>query len=156
VELTGSSNPLAGQDVGASSAPALADLDADGDPDLVAGEDLGTLRYYENTGEALHPRYAARTDAANPVNGRDVGDKAKPAFGDLDGDGDIDLLVGRHSGDFDYFANTGNARTPAFTAGVANPFGLAGVGSTDSAPALADLDGDGDLDLLVGRYYGGL
>jgi hypothetical protein len=40
----------------------------------------------------------ARTGAANPLDGRDVGDGAQPALCDLDGDGDVDLLAGRGAG----------------------------------------------------------
>src|SRR5204863_4869228 len=98
---TGSANPLNGQDVGSLSAPALADLDRDGDPDLVAGEDFGAFLYFQNTGSRTNPKFIARTGAANPLNGRDVGDAAKPALADLDGDGDFDLLSGRGAGDFD-------------------------------------------------------
>ena len=156
LQLTGLANPLGAFDVGALSAPAFADLDADGDLDAIAGEDLGAIRHFENTGTLRTPAFAARTGAANPLDGRDVGDGAQPVVGDLDGDGDGDVLAGRSAGDFDYFANTGDAVTPLFAAGVANPFGLASVGSTDSAPVFADLDRDGDLDLVVGRYYGGL
>jgi hypothetical protein len=36
--------------------------------------------------ESRSCREIRRTGAANPLNGRDVGDEAKPAFGDLDGD----------------------------------------------------------------------
>jgi hypothetical protein len=150
--LTGGANPLAGQDVGSLSGPALADLDGDGDGDLVVGENAGTFRYFANTGSATHPLFIARTGAANPLNGRDVGDAAKPALADLDGDGDFDLMAGRLSGDFDYFANTGNAVNPVFSAPVANPFGLTIVASDSSAPILGDVDGDGDLDLVAGQY----
>src|SRR5262245_20207914 len=52
----------------------------------------------------------------------DAGDNSTPALVDLDGD--VDLLVGSHAGGFSYFANTGIAKTPAFAAPVANPFGL--------------------------------
>ena len=153
--LTGVANPLAGQDVGALSAPALADLDRDGDVDLLAGENGGTFRYFENTGSVLTPGFVPRTGAANPLNGRDVGNESKPTFADLDGDGDFDLLSGRLAGDFSYFQNTGNARTPAFAAPLANPFGLSLLGAS-SAPVFGDFDFDGDLDLTVGSYYDAL
>ena len=153
LSLTGAANPLAGQDIGSLSGPALADLDRDGDVDLIAGEGTGTFRYFENTGSATGVRFVARTGAANPLDGRDVGDLSKPALADLDGDGDLDLLAGRLAGDFDYFANTGNPLTPAFAAPVANPFGLIQGSDGASAPAFADVDHDGDLDLVVGGYY---
>jgi hypothetical protein len=148
----GAANPLAGQDVGAASTAALGDLDGDGDADLLAGEDLGTFRYFENSGSAIAPAFVARAGAANPLNGQDVGDLATPALADLDSDGDLDLLSGRLPGDFDWFENTGNARTPLFAASLANPFGLSGACSDSSAPAFADLDADGDLDLAAGCY----
>jgi hypothetical protein len=154
VALTGAANPLSGKDVGALSAPTLADLDADGDVDLLAGESFGTFLYYANTGSRISPRFLLRTGAANPLNGRDVGDIAKPALADLDRDGDLDLLSGNVSGNFDYFQNTGSASGPAFAGAVSNPFGLSGVGSDGSSPSFGDVDLDGDLDLVVGQYTG--
>jgi hypothetical protein len=154
-QLLGTASPLFGKDVGSRAAPALADLDRDGDTDLLAGEDLGAFRYLENTGTLIAPAFAERAGAAHPLAGRSVGGVARPAFGDLDGDGDFDVLSGRLAGDFDYFANSGSATSPLFAAPLANPFGLAGVGS-ESSPALADVDADGDLDAVVGRASGDL
>ena len=152
--VDGAANPLAGADVGSLAAPALADLDSDGDADLLAGNDVGIFQYFENTGGATSPVFVARTGANNPLGDHDVGDAAKPAFADLDGDGDFDLLAGRLAGDFAYFENSGDATTPQFVAVVANPFGLTSIGGDGSAPIVADLDLDGDLDLAVGGAYG--
>ena len=150
-------DPLAGQDVGLFSAPALGDLDSDGDLDVVSGARLGGLFYFENTGTATSAAYRARTGTANPLDGVDLGFFSAPALADLDGDGDLDLVAGEELGGFFYFENTGTAFSPAFVArtGSANP--LDGW-STDlaSAPAFGDLDGDGDLDLVAGEYDGRL
>jgi hypothetical protein len=78
-----------------------------------------------------------------------VEENSRPAFGDLDGDGDLDLLLGRKDGRLSYFENTGTALLPAFDSPVTDPFGLADVGD-DAAPRLVDIDGDGDLDAFVG------
>jgi VCBS repeat-containing protein len=150
-ERTGTDNPFNGVDVFEDSAPSFADLDGDGDLDAVIGERYGILHYFQNTGTATAPAFTEHTGAANPFNGVDVGDFSKPSFGDLDGDGDLDALVGVPNGTLHYFENTGSAVAPAFTerTGIANPFNGVDVGGY-STPSFADLDVDGDLDVIVG------
>ncbi len=129
----------------------LADLDGDGDLDAFIGEDAGNIVYFRNIGTATAASFtAAVTNAFGLSN---VGPIAKPSFADLDGDGDLDALVGTGRGDTLYFQNTGTATAASFTAAVTNAFGLVDVGFSAS-PAFADLDGDGDLDALVGNYDG--
>jgi uncharacterized protein (DUF2141 family) len=155
ISLTGAANPLNGQSVAGDARPALSDLDGDGDLDLVAGVSNGTFAYFRNTGTAVAPAFSAITGASNPLNGHDVGDASTPALGDLDGDGDLDLVAGELGGAFFYFRNSGNVSTPAFTpiTGASNPLDGQDVGS-NSNPALGDLDGDGDLDLVAGHSTG--
>ncbi|WP_422370998.1 FG-GAP-like repeat-containing protein [Hoeflea sp.] len=155
IERTGTMSPFGSIDVGSYSKTVLADVDGDGDLDLLIGDQLGTLNYFENTGTRQAPVYAERTGAENPFAGFDVGIESAPALADLDGDGDLDLLVGESDGTINYYENTGAAGTPAYTvrSGAANPFDGIDVGSY-STPTLADLDGDGDLDLAVGDADG--
>ncbi len=152
---TGAANPLDGLSPGMLSAPAPGDLDADGDLDLVAGEYNGVFRYFQNTGSALAPAFVARTGTANPLNGQDVGARSSPSLGDLDGDGDLDLIAGESTGVFFYFENTGSPASPAFIArtGVANPLNGQDVGAA-ATPAVRDLDGDGNLDVVAGENDG--
>ena len=93
-EQTGAANPFNFVDVGTRSTPSFADLDGDGDLDAVVGEEYGTLHYFENTGPAVAPAFTELTGAANPFDGVDVGFNARPSFADLDGDGDLDAVVG--------------------------------------------------------------
>src|SRR5262249_36739103 len=123
-------------DVGRASRPGLADLDGDGDPDLVSGDFYGgRFHYFENTGGvAAAAAFAPRTGPANPLDGQSaITGSPYPLYGssaglvDLDGDGDFDLVSGASDPDFRYFENTGTAAHPAFIrrTGTANP--LAGL-----------------------------
>jgi hypothetical protein len=154
VVVSGAENPFDGIDVGGFVAPALADLDADGDLDFLAGERFGAFFYFENSGTPQSPIFVARTGTGNPLDGAVVDEYSWPAFADLDDDGDFDLVSGEHFG-LPYYENTGTAVSPVFVArtGVANPFDAIAA-LNNPAPGLADLDDDGDLDLIAGGSDG--
>ncbi len=154
-QLTGAANPFDGVDVNGSSnqgysAPEAVDIDSDGDLDLVVGERFGTLLYFRDNGTS----FGAVTGAANPFNGLDFGDFSVPEFVDLDGDNDMDLVVGLGgAGGIRTFLNT--AGSFAEVTGASNPLnGL--TGGQYSAPAFIDFDGDGDRDMVVGTQFGTL
>jgi VCBS repeat-containing protein len=157
VQRVGTANPFDGVDTGFFSAPFMADMDGDGDLDAILGTGSGTVNYLENTGTEQAPTFVSRSGSANPFNGISLGTDTLPALVDLDGDGDLDAVIGRRDGLLNYFENTGSASTAVFTArtGSANPFNGVDVG-TFSHPSFADIDGDGDLDAVVGEYQGTL
>ena len=160
-QQTGAANPFHFIDVGYRAKPTLADLDGDGDFDAVVGNVLrplfwGPISYFLNTGSATAPAFAYQPGAASPFDGIVVGSNSAPTLADLDGDGDLDAVVGLNYGTLAYLLNTGSATAPAFAyqPGAANPFNGIDVGF-DSVPTLGDLDGDGDLDAVVGENFGG-
>ena len=68
------------------------------------------------------------------------------AFGDFDGDGDLDLLVAGIGAGVRLFLNDGAGRfTESASSGLSRRFGSMTL-------ALADIDADGDLDLYVANY----
>ncbi len=144
--LAPGSNPFSGIDVGTQSRPAFADLDGDGDLDLVVGAYDGTIHSYLNTAGV----FGEVTGGSNPFNGIDVGSYAAPTFVDLDGDTDLDLVIGENNGLLLTYQNNGGVFTQL--TGGANPFD--GFDNKLSSPAFADIDGDGDMDAVVGNYDG--
>jgi len=136
-------------DVGLDSAPAFADLDNDGDYDLLIGEKYGNSFGYENTGTVSSPTWTAKSawDAPN------VGMYASPAFADLDSDGDYDLLIGKDEGICLAYENTGTVSSPTWTKN-SDWDAREDAFIIYASPAFADLDSDGDYDLLIGDYYG--
>jgi hypothetical protein len=145
---------LDGIDVGSDSVPALADLDADGDLDLVVGNridstlaDAGRLAFFTNEGTPTAPRFrrAETLEFAGAYN-------LAPAFGDLDGDGDLDMLLGTWNQDVLYVRNDGTAREARWVideAATINPPRM-----SHASPTLGDVDGDDDLDLFLGQANG--
>ncbi len=137
------------------------DLDGDGDYDLLTNGDIYNqtgLMYYENTGTNVAPNFAA--GVADPFSLSSLGANIMiswPQLVDIDNDGDLDVIAGVYDSyyakHFVYFENTGNATAPSFAAPVDDPFGLQGQFNRFAIPSFADLDGDGDLDMVAGGNY---
>ena len=152
VEIDGSGTNSRGlANVGSFAAPTFADIDGDGDPDAIVGNGSGNLVYFANTGSVVAPAFAA--PSTNPFGLGQVDGRAQPAFADLDGDGDLDALVGNIPGNTILFRNDGSATAPSFVQVAQNPFGLQNVGEL-SSPTFADADQDGDLDAFIGNGNG--
>lgn len=128
-------------------APAFADLDGDGDDDLVLGTWNAGVAYLRKDG----PGEFTLVDTAMVTLTR--GSHSTPALADIDADGDFDLFVGEASGDLNFYRNEGTSRVPNFVL-VSDKFGDIDAGRR-SFPVLVDVDGDGDFDMLLGREAGG-
>lgn len=136
-----------------NNVPEIADLDGDGDFDILTVDSYDNFIYFQNTGTASSPSFAA--PVTNPF-GLSGYDNLKPALVDIDNDGDLDLFVGTYGGSIEYYQNTGTASAPAFASSSAFPFSLSGTGSYYSyglALEFADMDNDGDFDLLLTQNY---
>src|SRR2546427_8158736 len=72
-------------------------------------------------------------------------DATGAAFADIDGDGDLDLVVNSVGGGTHIFVNDGHGRFTATTETLNR-------GRGGMSLALADIDGDGDLDLYIANY----
>jgi hypothetical protein len=127
--------------------PEFVDLDNDGDLDLVIGNKNGSLLYFANN-EGKFEEVLDGPLAEINVDGYSV-----PVFVDLDNDGDMDLVIGGGEGVLTTYLNDAGVFSEQI--GLGNPFSEFRF-VTESAPAFADLDGDNDIDVLVGNLAAGI
>lgn len=126
--------------------PAFGDLDNDGDKDLLIGNSLGTLIYYENI--APNNGIANFQLVSNNYSGLDAGQNSAPQIIDYNNDGKLDLVIGERNGTIKYFENTGTYSTPQFSASnVVNNFGGVNVKQQGfitgfAAPHITTIDGE--------------
>ena len=113
----------------------VADLDGDGDPDVVARSTTDELVLHENSdgdGSTWTPLSLPGTEGANPF-----ADAA-----DVDGDGDLDLVVANDDEDaLTWLENLAGDASDWSQHAISTPAGVSVAGG-------ADLDGDGDPDVV--------
>ena len=129
---------------GGFSFPVLADLDGDSRPEVIVGDMDGYLYVFNGDGH-LKWRYFANNGIKTP------------AVGDINGDGQPEIVFGLKNGDVVAISNTGKLlwQTPTIPPEKHKVIALANQAFgghspvEKTIPALADLDGDGKLEILI-------
>ena len=148
-----------GIDIGSFSTPTVVDLNRDGLPDLVIGESRGKLNYFENIGTINNPQFPEdpTNDFLGQVDTRSIGFSegfSAPQF--LDHNGSYRLFTGSISGDiFLYEGIENNLLVGQTFEKVDTTYGKVNEGRK-SRIAMADVNDDDILDLLVANRRGGL
>jgi len=140
------------------SNPTFADIDNDGDYDCFIGCDKGSIIHYENIGTANSAIWNFVTNKFNNINIPEIS-RSNVTFVDIDADGDLDMFFGggRNSDETGifYYRNDGNAFAPDWVF-VSNKYMNIETNPTSiynyCKTTFADMDNDGDLDLLFGNY----
>ncbi len=122
------------------SGVALGDVDGDGLCDIYLCRLEGPNALYRNLGNWRFEEIAATAGVACEAQY-----STGTLFADVDGDGDLDLLVNSIGGGTRCFLNDGKGNFKESAAGLLKKFGAMSL-------AMADVDGDGVLDLYVANY----
>jgi len=156
----------------------IEDVDFDGLKDLVAAANANNSPnqecawFYKNTGTNAFPNYELQYKDFQTREMIDFGSGTHPTFGDVNGDGLMDLVVGTYGYNLNaglrdprlfLFLNTGTANVPEFTLESDDWLNFSIYADENAAeptwayaPNFGDIDSDGDMDLVVGEYYGTL
>lgn len=153
---------------GSGSIPTFTDINEDGLEDLIVTnlyrykatlDKESSIAYYRNTGTSSAPAFTLVDDNYLNIPGENFGFRSVPAFGDIDTDGDEDLLLGLEDGTIVYYRNESSGNGAVYSIHTQS---LTDANSTVidvgayAFPQLFDLDNDGLKDLIIGNRAGNI
>ncbi|GJM31963.1 MAG: hypothetical protein DHS20C18_09640 [Saprospiraceae bacterium] len=150
-------------DIGSGARPQFIDYNADGLQDLILSnysfyEPFGMFNarvfLFENIGTAAVPAFELVNDDFLGLNAFTQTTRYfAPAFGDMDNDGDLDVIIGEQNGMLFYGENIAGPNQPLQYNNLTYNYMNINVGQA-STPQIVDLNRDGLLDLLIGSQVG--
>ena len=139
----------------------LVDINSDGNKELFASLNNGTISYYEQSNTTT-PTFVENSDT-NPLSSVDYSNNEDneaipelvPDFVDYNGDGDFDVFIGvslvdSNENTIAYFENIGDVDNPSFSERTGNDNPFDGLSANNYYhPFLTDIDNDGDIDGFI-------
>ncbi len=139
---------LINDDAGFPQSVAIADIDGDNNIDVLSGTTDNSLRWYKNIESVEND--GTRTFTEDVIFKRDstLGSVTSVVAVDLDGDNDLDVLMS-NSGDFvRWYENTEMDGSVEFIEHTVST----NIIDASSSVAIADIDDDGDIDVVSAGY----
>ncbi len=142
------------------------DIDYDGDLDLFYGTQLGTIGWRRNTGTAQNPSWSELVKSGNfqdSFNNIDLDYRLQMAnFIDMDGDGDLDMVLNDANGTMYYYLNR-DKENDGWVDGqgvtwtrITSGLPTTSCGGDSAKHTWCDEEGDGDFDILGALLFGGV
>jgi hypothetical protein len=147
-------------DAGTSAAPVIYDIDLDGRPDLLIGNTVGYLVYYRNVntvaGQLQLEKISNQLGDVKADPQTFFQGHSTPYIGPMDNTGTIYIVTGSTSGRIYRFTGFQAGDTSVTYPMTDSMYSwIAGTGIR-TAPAIADVDGDGKYEMALGNQFGGL
>ena len=147
------------------------DANFDGKPDVVVASNMlnnvsdlvsmrNNVQLFTNSAATGAPVYTSQPGGFLQNDMIDVSEAAAPTFGDIDGDGLPDMLIGNRAdrvnnvyrATLTYYRNAGTRARPVFRFVTNDYLGLAAQGLQSIKPVLVDLNRDGAVDLAYAAW----
>lgn len=147
-------------DIGQAAAPVIYDIDQDDRPDLLIGTMLGYLVYYRNVttipGQMKLQLVNTRLGGIKVDPDISFTGNCTPYIGKMDNTGITYIVTGSESGRIYRFTGFQGGDTTAQYPMIDSMYSWITGAGTRTAPAIADVDGDGMYEMAIGNQFGGL
>lgn len=151
-----STDSIPNMHVGNHSMPAVVDFNLDGKNDLFVGNKIGHLAYYEDTSSSSTPKFALKTITIGNMKAGKPSQfygYSAPFIGKIDNTDSTFLLIGNIDGNIERYDSFRN--NYGLFKKLDSNYSFIKT-SNRAVPAVADLDGDGKYEMVVGNKMGGL